>query len=88
MLENEVVAKTALAEEVQRLKDELRGTNTDEDRLITGHYYYCRSRQEMITKSVEVAHGYLLRFFLVIYRHKRGACSYEVEPGNIEYLDS
>src|SRR5689334_23453218 len=62
MLENEVVAKTALAEEVQRLKDELRGTNTQDNRLTTEFYFRCRSYQERIGISVKLGQKHSLSF--------------------------
>lgn len=67
MLENEVVAKTALAEEVQRLKDELRGTNTQDNRLTTEFYFRCRSYQERIGISVKLGQKHSLSFVFLMF---------------------
>lgn len=88
MLENEVVAKTALAEEVQRLKDELRGTNAQECRLTVAFCACCRSVSGDEWRICQRRTDHSPSFVFVVYRYKCGAGSDEVESGNIEWLDS
>lgn len=68
MLENEVVTKTALAEEVQRLKDELRGTNTQECRLTIAYCvcYIIRFRKRLAHLSTQDRYTHTVSLLLFI----------------------